>query len=124
MEELLAEKRIPCSVQVSLEVIGGKWKAVIAFYLLRGTMRFSELRREMPGITQRMLTLQLRELERCGVVERTVYAEVPPRVEYALTPFGESLRPLLAQMYSWGKQYRRRVLALNSPRNARVGERG
>lgn len=90
-----------CSVEATLDVIGGKWKGVILFHLLDGTMRFNALRRLLPDVTPRMLTLQLRELEEDGVILRTVYAEVPPRVEYCLTPFGASLRPLLL-MREWG----------------------
>lgn len=99
------KKSYGCSVEATLDVIGGKWKGVILFHLLDGMKRFNELRRLLPGITQRMLTLQLRELERDGVVHRTVYAEVPPRVEYTLTPFGASLKPILLLMRDWGSEY-------------------
>ena len=94
-----------CPVEATLDVIGGKWKGVILFHLLDGTRRFNELRRLLPDITQRMLTLQLRELEQDGLVLRTVYAEVPPKVEYSLTPFGASLRPIVMLMYDWGTEY-------------------
>jgi DNA-binding HxlR family transcriptional regulator len=97
-----------CSVAVTAEFVGGKWKSVILFYLLDGTLRFSELRRKIPGITQRMLTLQLRELEADGIVSRTVHPVVPPCVEYRLTPFGLTLEPVLRHMAEWGKRYRRR----------------
>jgi DNA-binding HxlR family transcriptional regulator len=97
-----------CSVALTVEMIGGKWKSVILYYLLDGTLRFSELRRKIPGITQRMLTLQLRELEADGIVARTVHPVVPPRVEYRLTPFGLSLEPVLRQMAEWGKRYKHR----------------
>ena len=97
-----------CVVALTLEMIGGKWKSVILFYLLDGTLRFSELRRKIPEITQRMLTLQLRELEADGIVTRTVHPVVPPRVEYRLTPFGRTLEPVLRQMADWGKRYKRR----------------
>jgi DNA-binding HxlR family transcriptional regulator len=101
-------KRMPgCSVEWCLEVIGGKWKGVILHYLLDGTKRFGELRRLMPGVTQRMLTTQLRELEQDGVITRKVYAEVPPRVEYSLTEVGASLGPIIRLMREWGDEYLR-----------------
>lgn len=91
-------------------VIGGRWKAVILFWLLeQGTQRFGQLRRQLPNVTQRMLTLQLRELEEDGLVARKVYAQVPPRVDYSLTPFGASLEPLLRGMCDWGERYKRRL---------------
>jgi DNA-binding HxlR family transcriptional regulator len=95
-----------CSVEAALDVIGGKWKGVIVFHLLSGTKRFNELHRSFQGITHQMLTVQLRELEEDGVVRRTVYPEVPPKVEYSLTPFGQSLRPILLLMREWGEEYR------------------
>lgn len=85
-----------------MEVIGGKWKGVILFHLLGGTKRFNELMRLIPGVTQRMLTRQLRELEGDGIVARKVYAEVPPKVEYSLTEFGLTLKPLLRDLQRWG----------------------
>ena len=94
-----------CAVEVTLSVMGGTWKPIILFHLLRDKKRFSELGRSIPAITQRMLTLQLRELEEAGIVERTVYAEVPPRVDYALTPLGLSLEPVLLAMRHWGANY-------------------
>lgn len=94
-----------CPVEACLEVIGGKWKGVILFYLLAGTKRFGELRRLMPTVTQRMLTRQLRELEADQVVARVVYPEVPPRVEYSLTQFGQTLAPVLHVLQVWGTQY-------------------
>jgi DNA-binding HxlR family transcriptional regulator len=97
--------RYGCSVEATLDVIGGRWKGVILFHLLEGTKRFNELQRMVKGCTQRMLTLQLRELERDGVVKRTVYAEVPPKVEYSLTEFGRSLEPILLLMRDWGDKY-------------------
>ena len=95
-----------CSVEAALDVIGGKWKGVIVFQLLSGTKRFNELYRSFQGITHQMLTVQLRELEEDGVVHRTIYPEVPPKVEYSLTPFGQSLQPILLLMREWGEEYR------------------
>ena len=94
-----------CGVAVTLELIGGKWKGVILWHLSHKTLRFSQLRRRLPGITQKMLTQQLRELERDGLVAREVFAEVPPRVEYSMTPRGMTLKPVLLQMCAWGKTY-------------------
>lgn len=94
-----------CMVEVTLSIIGGTWKPIILFHLLRGRMRFSELGRAIPSVTQRMLTLQLRELEEAEIVSRTVYPEVPPRVEYALTPLGQSLEPVFVAMRDWGQAY-------------------
>ncbi|PLX86697.1 MAG: transcriptional regulator [Desulfuromonas sp.] len=92
-----------CGVELTLEAIGGKWKGVILWHLLHKTLRFSQLQLRLPGVTQKMLTQQLRELERDGLVHREVYAEVPPRVEYSLTSEGETLRPLLSLMCEWGR---------------------
>jgi len=94
-----------CSVSMAIDVIGGKWKSVALFHLLDGALRFNQLRRLMPDVTQRMLTLQLRELERDGLITRTVYPVVPPHVEYQLTSTGETLEPLLVMLCDWGKQY-------------------
>ena len=94
-----------CPVEATLELIGGKWKGLVLYHLLHGTMRFNELRRKLPSVTQRMLTRQLRELEAAGLLLRTVYAEVPPRVEYALTAEGKSLRPVILALREWGRDY-------------------
>jgi DNA-binding HxlR family transcriptional regulator len=91
-----------CPVETAMSVIGGRWRAVIIYYLLQGTQRFSELRRAIPNISQRMLTQDLRGLEEAGIIVRTVYAEVPPRVEYRLTPLGERLRPSIGALLAWG----------------------
>ena len=91
-----------CSVERALNLIDGKWKIVILYKLLRGTLRFNELRRLIPGVTQRMLTHQLRELEADGLIVRVVYAQVPPRVEYSLSARGQSLEPVLLALKSWG----------------------
>jgi len=94
-----------CTVDAALAVIGGRWKGVILYHLLSGHRRFNELRRLLPGVTQRMLTLQLRELESSGLLARKVYAEVPPKVEYSLTPLGHALEPVLLGLKTWGQTY-------------------
>jgi DNA-binding HxlR family transcriptional regulator len=95
-----------CPVEATLAVIGGKWKAVLVFYLKRGgAHRFAELRRKTHGISERVLTRQLRELEADGIVRREVFAEVPARVEYSLTEYGESLGPVTEAMCLWGKAH-------------------
>jgi DNA-binding HxlR family transcriptional regulator len=97
-----------CPVEATLDVIGGKWKVVILFWLRDETRRFGELRRKIPGISERMLIQQLRELEEHGVVHREVYPEVPPKVEYSLTDYGRTLRPITDLMCAWGKKHMRR----------------
>lgn len=100
-----------CPVEITLDVISGRWKTVILYHLFDGTKRFSELRRAMSGVTQKMLTQQLRELEADGVVHRMVYPQVPPRVEYSLTPLGVSLRPVVDAMCRWGTRQKKRQVA-------------
>lgn len=94
-----------CPVEATLAVIGGKWKGVILYHLMSGAKRFNEFRRLMPDITQRMLTLQLRELEKDGIIHREIFKEVPPKVEYSLTEFGRTLEPIIKLMRDWGEQY-------------------
>lgn len=91
-----------CPVTYTISLIGGRWKPIILWSLVHGTHRFSELKRGIPQITEKMLTQQLRELERDGLVARRVHQEVPPRVEYSLTPRGKSLQPVLESMLQWG----------------------
>ena len=91
-----------CPAQKTLVVIGGKWKVPILYHLQPGTRRFGELRRLLASVTPRMLAQQLRELERDGIVHRKFYPQIPPRVEYSLTPLGRSLRPVIAAMCRWG----------------------
>ncbi len=100
-----------CDVEATLSVIGGRWKPILVCHLLEGRKRFGELCRLTPNATQRMITLQLRELEADEVISRHVFAEVPPRVEYEVTEFGLSLAPILAQMQSWGAAFKERMLA-------------
>ncbi|MDX2265813.1 MAG: helix-turn-helix domain-containing protein [Hyphomicrobiales bacterium] len=94
-----------CPMEATLDLIGGKWKGVIIYHLQDGPLRFNELRRRLNKITHRMLTKQLRELEDAGLVARTVYAQVPPRVDYALTPVGASLSPVVDTLYTWGARW-------------------
>ncbi|KEQ23568.1 HxlR family transcriptional regulator [Paenibacillus tyrfis] len=102
---------INCEKELTLAVIGGKWKLIILWHLgLEGTKRFSELKKLIPHITQKMLTNQLRELEEDQLIFRKVYPVVPPRVEYSLTEHGESLMPVLKMMYNWGKNYGEQVI--------------
>jgi DNA-binding HxlR family transcriptional regulator len=94
-----------CPFEAALDVMGSKWKATILFRLLDGTWRFNELRRSMPNVTQRMLTIQLRELEADGMIRREAFPEVPPRVEYSLSELGRTLEPLLRELYRWGAEH-------------------
>ena len=94
-----------CPVNTTLSVIGGKWKVLILYHLVEQTQQFNELRRLLPKITQRMLTLQLRELEEDGLIHREVYPVVPPKVEYSLTDFGRTLLPVIGSMHQWGVEY-------------------
>ena len=97
-----------CPVEATITLIGGKYKSLILWKLVDGTLRFSQLRKEVPGATPKMLTQQLRELESDGLVSRKVYPVVPPKVEYSLTDFGQSIRPVLEAMYGWGSGYLRK----------------
>lgn len=102
----LGEKMFNCEKELTLSIIGGKWKMLVLWHLGKeGTKRFGELKALMPGITQRMLVNQLRELEDHLIVHREVYPVVPPKVEYSLTEQGRSLMPILDAMYDWGKIY-------------------
>lgn len=98
---------INCPVSATLDLIGGKYKALILWNLSEGKLRFSQLQKQVPSATPRMLTLQLRELETDGLISRTVYPEVPPRVEYAMTDLGRSLMPILTAIRDWGAEYLR-----------------
>lgn len=101
----LVENFPGCPVEATLTYLDGKWKGVILFHLMDRTLRFNELRRNLPAITQRMLTKQLRELEESGLISRTVYPVVPPRVEYALTPLGSTLKPVIRALAAWGDEF-------------------
>jgi DNA-binding HxlR family transcriptional regulator len=97
-----------CPVRITTEIIGGKWKPLILYFLRDETHRFGELQKLIPGTTKKMLTQKLRELERDDIVRRKVYAQVPPRVEYSLTRHGQSLGPILELMAAWGGRHRAR----------------
>jgi DNA-binding HxlR family transcriptional regulator len=99
--------RTGCAVEATLSVIGGVWKPVILFHLLEGKLRFNALCRLTPSATPRMMTLQLRELEADGIILRTVFPEVPPKVEYELTEMGKSLEPILLTMRDWGDLFQK-----------------
>ena len=103
-------KPIPaCPVEMTLQLIGDKWKILILRDLLTGTKRFGQLKKSVTGITQKVLTSNLRAMEDAGLLTREVFAEVPPRVEYTLTDTGYSLKPILDSMYSWGENYKRNL---------------
>ncbi len=105
-------KTYNCPVEAALDVIGGKWKPLILWWLQQKTYRFSELRREIPGVTEKMLTQQLRELETDGIVHRLVYPTVPPKVEYSLTEYGRSLERALQEICEWGRLHMERIGAV------------
>lgn len=107
MSELKSIKVLPaCPVETTLSLIGDKWKVLILRDLLSGTKRFGELKKSVGNVSQKVLTAQLRAMEASGLLNRKVYAEVPPRVEYSLTELGQSLRPILDAMSTWGEEYK------------------
>ncbi|WP_028390338.1 winged helix-turn-helix transcriptional regulator [Bacillus cihuensis] len=115
MKQLIDKKTFSCEKELTLSIISGKWKMLIMWHLGKeGTKRFGELKSMMPGITQRMLVSQLRDLENDLIVYREVFPVVPPKVEYSLTERGKSLLPILDSMYEWGKDYKETILA-NQP---------
>lgn len=95
-----------CPVEITLDILGGKWKGLILYRLLDGKKRFGELKKLLPKVTHRTLTMQLRELEMHGIVIRHVYAEIPPKVEYSLSPLGVSIQPIIVAMHDWGTMYK------------------
>lgn len=99
-----------CPVATTVQLIGSKWKLLILRNLLMRPWRFNELRKDLEGISQKVLTDSLRAMEEDGIITRTVYAEVPPRVEYALSPLGESMKPILDAMEQWGTEYKKMML--------------
>lgn len=98
-------KGFTCPVEATISIIGGKYKAVILWHLMNQTLRYSELHRKMPKATDKMLAQQLRELERDGLISRTVYPVVPPKTEYCLTEYGKTLAPILDELCIWGEEY-------------------
>jgi DNA-binding HxlR family transcriptional regulator len=109
-EERQCDAQLGCPVATAIDVIGGKWKVIILYQLRGGILRFGELKHKIPGISQKTLTQQLRALEQDKLVTRRVYAEVPPRVEYALTVLAERLNPVLDLLCDWGKEYQQEHL--------------
>ncbi len=102
MKVQTANKKANCPAEITLKVIGGRWKVLIIKELFNGVKRFNELHRSLKGVTQKMLTQQLREMEADGIVHREVYLQVPPKVEYSLTSLGKGLQPMINQMHEWG----------------------
>lgn len=116
--------KLTCPIQRTIALIGDKWKILVLCTLADGTKRFGELQRAMEGITPKVLTRQLRDLERDGLVARQVYPQVPPRVDYSLTPLGESLMPILGQLHDWAVKNSAALLAAHAePSPAPVAER-
>lgn len=109
-----------CGIDAAIDVVGGKWKVLILWALNEDTQRFGELRRMVPGITEKMLIQQLRELQHDGVVHREVYQQVPPKVEYSLTEFGVSLNDALKPLGAWGRDHMDAIVAAREDRTAPV----
>lgn len=110
MENISTAEKLPaCPVETTLTLISDKWKVLILRDLLPGTKRFGELRKSIGYVSQKVLTAQLRQMEQSGLVNRKVYAEVPPKVEYSLTDVGYSLKPILDAMWTWGEEYQKKM---------------
>lgn len=106
MTEAVKQKNYHCHFELTLDIIGGKWKPIILFYIGKDdVLRYGELKKAIPNINERMLTRQLRELEKHGLIHREVYKEVPPKVEYTLTEIGKSIMPILLSLLDWGIDY-------------------
>jgi len=99
------ENPLTCPIAATIAMLGGKWKPMIVHMLAAGTLRFGQIKRNLPAVSQKMLTQQLRELEHDGIVRRVVYPQVPPRVEYSLTDHGARLKPILEALYVWGREH-------------------
>ena len=112
MKTNTGKKAVNCPVEQTLEIIGGRWKVLVIHELLQGTRRFNELERALVGVSHRILTQQLRELEQFGVVRREVFGEIPPKVEYSLTPLGTTLRPVLMSMHEWAVDHAAEIGAI------------
>ncbi len=107
---MLTKEEMPaCPVATTVQLIGSKWKLLIMRNLMARPWRFSELRKDLDGVSQKVLTDSLRAMESDGIITRTVYPEVPPRVEYALSPLGETMRPILDAMEKWGREYKEKM---------------
>lgn len=104
------KKAVSCSVETTIDAIGGRWKVLVIYHLMAGTKRFGELARLLKGISARTLTKQLRELEEGGIIDRLVFQQIPPKVEYSLTDLGRELQPVLSAMHHWGGELERRRL--------------
>lgn len=115
MDEVQMKQALPaCPVETTLTLIGDKWKVLILRDLMPGTKRFGELKKSIGGVSQKVLTAQLRAMEKSGLVHREVYAEVPPRVEYSLTELGRSLKPIMDSMVAWGTEYKKQYEAADA----------
>ena len=119
----MSKQAYSCGLEAALDVVGGKWKVIILWHLASESRRFGELRREVAGISEKMLIQSLRELERDGIVIRKDFQEVPPRVEYALTPFGISLTVALRPLCEWGTKHMKRIEATKSDGEAATAHR-
>jgi DNA-binding HxlR family transcriptional regulator len=119
----MRQKKYSCGLEAALEVIGGKWKVLILWALREEARRFGELRRRVPGISEKMLIQHLKEMEADGIVKRRDFKEVPPRVEYALTAFGHSLSAALGPLCEWGTQHMKRIEACKEATETRTRQR-
>ncbi|MEU3598716.1 helix-turn-helix domain-containing protein [Streptomyces sp. NPDC006798] len=108
----MKKRSYTCGLDAAIDIMGGKWKGLILFSLGAGPLRFGQLRREVEGISERILTLQLREMESCGLVHREEFPEIPPRVEYSLTEFGHSLNRAMTPLGEWGEEHMGRIEAV------------
>lgn len=113
----MADKNVSCLVETTLAVIGGRWKVLVLQQLFGGVQRFNELHRALAGITHKTLTQQLREMEADGIINRKVYPQIPPKVEYSLTPLGKTLKPVLTAMHEWAAGHSTRLETRKSPRD-------
>ncbi|MFH8614487.1 winged helix-turn-helix transcriptional regulator [Streptomyces sp. NPDC017979] len=108
----MKQRKYTCGLDAAITVMGGKWKGLILFYLADGPLRFGQLRRAVEGISERMLILQLKEMEHSGLIHREEFPQVPPKVEYSLTEFGRSLNAALAPLGAWGEEHMERITAI------------